>query len=47
MDLQRLALLTTPYMEYGDHYIMGFKEMMQEIGLCELKQEQVWLAGLR
>lgn len=43
MDLQRLALLTTPSMEYGDHHVMGCKEMLREIGLCELKQEQVQL----
>lgn len=43
MDFQRLALLITLYIEYGDHHLMGCKEMMQEIGLSELKQKQVQL----
>lgn len=45
MALQRLTLLTTPSMEYGNLRVMGCKQLMREIGLCKLKQEQACAAG--
>lgn len=31
----------TYYIEYGDVQLIGCKEIMQQIGLCERKQKQV------